>query len=274
VDKTTKTEKLIDMVASDPALSREFRAALTRPELPVDPVSGLRPLFVPSTPPPPGAVYLLHNPPYDFYWIPDGTFAFVSSNGAVTPNQRPFRDGCVVPAARALSLPLREPGGMDDGEEAWTDERLDEARRAQFRLNNWHPSNSIPHCAGAKDVGLSNLRRWGNAAHGGWVCRKLDARPGPGRATTVISEGEAYAYATQCRDERDQANRLLSARDARIAGLEEEVKKMRDIIERNAGVCKTCSSVKRLESEIAAIEGHLKGHYTFIDQWLARNGGA
>jgi hypothetical protein len=54
VDKTTK--KLIDMVAGDPALSQEFRTALARPELPVDPVSGPRPLFVPSTPLPPGAV--------------------------------------------------------------------------------------------------------------------------------------------------------------------------------------------------------------------------
>jgi hypothetical protein len=279
VDKTTK--KLIDMVAGDPALSQEFRTALARPELPVDPVSGLWPRFMPLTPLPPGAVLVYVQWAADTHWIPDGTFGYVYADGSFLPNASLYDMGDITAAARALSLPLREPGGMEEGEEAISDARLIAEHLKQEYPSTVDPRDWTSHAIGMHlHFGLDNLRRWGNAAHGGWICRRI-AKPAEKSAEEAkrrnVDYWQGYAdgqsgvlpcdRATQSGEIARLANNL-STRDARIEEPE-------NIIEHNRRVCADCEEVKRLRGEIAAIEGHLTaGHYTLVDQWLTRNGGA
>ena len=74
--------------------------------------------------------------------------------------------------ARALSLPLAGED-LQDGEEAWTDERLMEAYRAT-QITHVTPREWVKHGTGvAKYIGLDNLRRW----RLGWICRKLQPAP-------------------------------------------------------------------------------------------------
>jgi hypothetical protein len=254
MDATNKpADWVVKAILGNPDVAEAFRAGLATdaPPAPVakpDAVSGLPPRFTPGMPLPPGAVLVYTQYPRDdWYWTSGGKFIDVEDTGCVhAPCRLPGNDP-VVCAARALSLPLAgESNGLEEGEEAWTDERLEAITSPKWVNYAPHADVWWQHCDAAEESNpsLDNLRRWGNAKIGGWVCRRI-AKPDEKSAEERLALIDAY-YAEK-----------LSARDARVKELD--------------------GDVARLKGEVAEARRIIRASWTNVSHdagaWPYRNGG-
>jgi hypothetical protein len=128
-----------------------------------------KPRWTLKKPLPFGSVFLMHNNPYDFYWVPTGKTVLVDETGYVSREVLIRSEGCLVQPCDIFGLPFIG-NGMNDGEEYYTDKQLHINIIEPF----FRPGEKVEfpyHRSGG--VNYTLIRHYKN----GWIMKKLVEKP-------------------------------------------------------------------------------------------------
>ena len=131
-----------------------------------------KPKWTLKNPLPFGSVFIMHNSPYDFYWISTGKTLVVGENG-YSREELIWSDGCLAQPCDILGLPFIDYGmndGMNVGEEYYTDKQL-----RPHHISSWFPPGEKVKIPYERHVGVNYtlVRRYKN----GWIVKKYIEKP-------------------------------------------------------------------------------------------------